>query len=199
MYNKKINILVILIISIVLVTAWWFGYYYKIKSNSPQNINGKYNLNIKNVEKNLSEKDKVKYLERIKIAQWLTNSWTKLQIMETYNELGFCYQQLWDYQNAVNNYTKTLELWYDEVALNNIAGIFGENNDYIRSNKFYLQLMKNRPDDAEILEKIINNYLKAWDKNKALRTLDDFAANYWGDEKYKEFIIRTRQFIENYK
>lgn len=201
MLNKKTLIIIFTVLILSLITAWWFGYYYKNKSNIwwKNNISMKYDINIKNVDKKLSEKDKNKYLERIKKAQTQTNWWNKLQIMEAYNEIGYCYQQMWEYNNAINNYIKTLELGYDDVALNNTAIIFSDNWDYIKSNKFYWELMKKYPDSAEFLEKIISNYLKAWDKTTALRTLDNFAANYWSKEEYKQFILSTRQSIEQYK
>jgi len=59
--------------------------------------------------------------------------------------------------------------------------------------------MKKYPDSAEILEKIINNYLKLWDKKSAMKILDNFAANYSEKEWYKNFIIATRELINKSK
>lgn len=137
-----------------------------------------------------------KYEDRIKKALPKTNTGAKSDRIEANLELGYVHQQMGEARTALRYYRDALSLdIHHEPALINSAVIFENNKEYVRANKFYELLLKLHPENADWLERVINNMLADNNVDGAEQRLNTFAADFADRDGYKAFILNTRALI----
>jgi tetratricopeptide (TPR) repeat protein len=114
--------------------------------------------------------------------------------------LGFSYQQIGKNKEALGIYRDMLKTDQNNfIALNNSADIFERVGKYKEANAFYARIIAKMPDDAQTIQKMMNNAFRLNDITEANRVLDNFAAQYWNDPKAQPIIINLRKEILEYQ
>jgi len=123
---------------------------------------------IKDIEKSNTLYGEQKYDEALEILKKTVNKFPDIFIL--YKNIGNCYFQKQDYDNAIKNYLIVLENDMIEKIKNYLNELKNDkdNTDTIEKIKNYLIELKNDKDNTDMIEKIGNCYSNKGDTKKAL-------------------------------
>jgi tetratricopeptide (TPR) repeat protein len=89
--------------------------------------------------------------------------------VEAYDNLGVCYRNIEDYENAVLNYKKSLKIFpIGKIALSNLGMVYAFMEDYENSDKCYNRLVEVHPNYAEGYFGLGKNFITRGDFENSL-------------------------------
>lgn len=114
-------------------------------------------------------------------------------------EMAFRYQNLGDYDGAINYYEKVLELSpIHYQSLNNLAVIYEEMGKIPKALQYEQKLYENNVIDPEVINDVIRLLVKNQQLNSAQQLLETFAKSSAGKNNL-EFISSQYAFIQEEK
>ncbi len=110
------------------------------------------------------------------------------------DDMGVCYRQLNDYDNAIKYYSKSLEIYPEgNFALMNIGVVYTLKSDYKTAISYYEKLIQYHPDNAEGYFGAGKNYFMLKDDEKALDNL--FIAHIIYTNEKSDYVKDSEQLI----
>ncbi|MBO9582849.1 MAG: tetratricopeptide repeat protein [Flavobacterium sp.] len=110
------------------------------------------------------------------------------------DDMGVCYRQLNDYDNAIKYYSKSLEIYPEgNFALMNIGVVYTLKSDYKTAISYYEKLIQYHPDNAEGYFGAGKNYFILKDDEKALNNL--FLAHIIYTNEKSDYAKDSEQLI----
>jgi len=110
------------------------------------------------------------------------------------DDMGVCYRQLNDYDNAIKYYSKSLEIYPEgNFALMNIGVVYTLKSDYRTAISYYEKLIQYHPDNAEGYFGAGKNYFMLKDDEKALDNL--FIAHIIYTNEKSDYVKDSEQLI----
>lgn len=106
-----------------------------------------------------------------------------------YSDLGYAYQMLGEYDEAIHYYELILELDISNYqALNNMVDIYEDLEDTEQAREYAKLLYSYNADNASVLKKVIIVFLADDQPELALEALENFARLHSGDDAYTQLI-----------
>lgn len=116
--------------------------------------------------------------------------------ISTYNNLGFSYQSLNEYDEALEYYEKTLELDVKNYqALNNSLDIYREQDNKEKIKEMAMRLYEAEPNDSMVLKKIVAALIYVEEPAIALEALENFSRQQGEDPTYTSLISELYEDI----
>lgn len=116
-------------------------------------------------------------------------------------EVGYRYQQLGEYKNAVKYYEKVLELSEKHYsALSNLAAIYEEVEEYDIAAEYIKELYVNNETDIEVIKDTVRMLLEAGEPNNAQDALENFSTKRGSEEEgMTQLVSDLYQSIFDYR
>lgn len=152
------------------------------------------------VEVSLTPEQVTTYESQIAESQMIlgAEASTDAEKISAYDTMGFAYQMMGDYKEALDLYEDALRLNpRDFIALNNSAVIYEDVGDLERASRFILVLYTENPTNQQVVSDFIRIYVELGDTETAMTALESFATWTSTQENSAEYTSWISQkFVE---